>query len=109
MTRAAAISAVIVVPMLPPREVSPNFHGSWRKRMKAVAELRAQARWATRVTVDGPSRWRGRAGVVTGFLVEQDGVRRQTVIRVSFDADRLGRERWDYVDEQALSPEGVTW
>jgi hypothetical protein len=52
--RARQSEAVIVVRMLPPAEVSPNWHGSWRKKAEAVAELREQAHWATICGVDDP-------------------------------------------------------
>lgn len=39
--------ATIVVRMLPPQEVNPNWRGSWRKRAAAVAEFRDCARLCT--------------------------------------------------------------
>jgi hypothetical protein len=53
--RARQSEAVIVVRMLPPVEISPNAHVSWRKKAAAAAEFQAQARWATRVTSDSDS------------------------------------------------------
>jgi hypothetical protein len=47
--------AVVIVRMLPPSEVSPNYHGSWRKKAAAVAEFREQAALATRLTTDADS------------------------------------------------------
>ena len=44
--------AVIVILMAPPIEVSPNWHGPWRRRARAVAEFREQAGWATRAAVN---------------------------------------------------------
>jgi hypothetical protein len=38
--------AVIVVPCLPPRECSPNFHGHWRKRRNGALLLRTAAKMA---------------------------------------------------------------
>jgi hypothetical protein len=49
--------------MLPPVEVSPNWHGSWRKKAEAVAELREHAHWLRRlerspaVTIDFQIAW----------------------------------------------------
>lgn len=49
--QARQTEAVIVIRMLPPAEVSPNWHGSWRQKGKAVAEFRAEAAWAVRVAM----------------------------------------------------------
>jgi hypothetical protein len=45
---APAMTATIVIRMQPPAEVSPNFHGSFRQRAKAVREFRDEAAKATR-------------------------------------------------------------
>ena len=45
-------STVIVILMAPPIEVSPNWHGPWRQRARAVAEFREQAGWATCAAVN---------------------------------------------------------
>jgi hypothetical protein len=53
---APARTAVIEIPMLPPRECSPNWRGHWPKRARAVREFRETAAWATRGT--GNRNWR---------------------------------------------------
>lgn len=58
----AETEAVIVIPTMPPREVSPNWHGSWRKRAAAAAAFRAEAGWATRF--DLPAAFLGRVAPV---------------------------------------------
>lgn len=45
-------TATIVVPMLPPREVSPNGGHSWRARSRAKYELRQAAYWSARAVFD---------------------------------------------------------
>lgn len=44
---------VIEIPMMPPREVSPNGGWSWRERGKAKLEFRECAGWAAREQVSG--------------------------------------------------------
>lgn len=57
MTAISETEAVIVVPMLPPREVSPNFHGSWRARARAAREFRECAGWAAKEMALGDFVW----------------------------------------------------
>lgn len=49
-------SAVIVIPMLPPRECSPNARAHWVKKAWAARNFRECAGWATRAT--GNRNWR---------------------------------------------------
>jgi hypothetical protein len=46
-------AATIIIPMLPPRECSPNWHGPWRKRATAVKAFREAAGWATVAALGG--------------------------------------------------------
>jgi hypothetical protein len=57
--------AVIVVRMLPPREVSPNGGWSWRERHHARQELRAAAAMATRYESTGTEPFVGNLAPVT--------------------------------------------
>lgn len=50
--QARQTEAVIVVPMLPPREVSPNWYGAWRKKARAKRDLREAAYWSARGVFD---------------------------------------------------------
>jgi hypothetical protein len=64
----------IVIPMLPAKELSPNWHGSWRGKAREVAICREQCGWAARfsaffdllvhdvrpVTLDVHISWSGR-------------------------------------------------
>jgi hypothetical protein len=48
MTTTTRTEAVIVIPMLPPRECSPNYHGHWRRKSEEIQWFRQQSTWATR-------------------------------------------------------------
>ncbi len=48
---APARAATITIPMLPPRECSPNWRGGWAARARAVREFRETAGWAARAAV----------------------------------------------------------
>lgn len=50
------MTAVIEIPILPPRECNPNFHGSWRARADAVWVFRRAAGWATKAWVNAANR-----------------------------------------------------
>ncbi len=39
------MTASVIVPLAPPRECSPNYHGHWRAKAKAVKALRTAAYW----------------------------------------------------------------
>ncbi len=41
-------AAVIVIPMVPPRECNPNWHGHWRQKVAAVKAFRAAAYYVAR-------------------------------------------------------------
>ena len=47
-------SVTITVPMMPPREVSPNWRGTWRAKAAAKRAYRECAGWAVREQVNGP-------------------------------------------------------
>lgn len=55
---------VIEIPMMPPRECSPNWHGHWANKARAVAEFRQQARMSAMVA-DNTEAWIGFDGPVT--------------------------------------------
>lgn len=46
------MKATIQIPMLPPRECSPNWRGHWSQRAKAVRAFRETAGWATYQALD---------------------------------------------------------
>jgi hypothetical protein len=78
--------AVIVVPMMPPQECSPNHHGHWRTRHAAAAEFRECGRlcaivWASAVEHE----WaiRGADAVVMDIAVAWAGRRK------AMDTDNL--------------------
>jgi hypothetical protein len=50
-------SVVITVPMMPPRECSPNFHGHWSVMSKARAEFREAAYYATLALSGADKEW----------------------------------------------------
>jgi hypothetical protein len=64
------MTATIVVPMLPPHECSPNWHGHWATKAAAVKELRDTAGWYTRYCqmTYGPH-WPAFSGVVVMDVV----------------------------------------
>ena len=69
-------SVTITIPMQPPREVSPNFHGSWRRKSRAVAEYRAQCGWAAK-TVPETSSFSDDRPVVMDFEIRWSGQRKR--------------------------------
>jgi crossover junction endodeoxyribonuclease RusA len=80
---ALAITAVIVIPMLPPAECSPNSRAHWRKKAAAVKAFREAAGWATREALNRPgsgaSWWCGHdyGGVVMDVEIAWSGRRKR--------------------------------
>lgn len=64
-------SVTFTIPMQPPRELNPNYHGSWQRKAREVAVYREQCGWAVKVAL-APWRlaeWGGEAPVVMDFAI----------------------------------------
>lgn len=59
---------VIEIPMMPPRECSPNWHGHWRRRARHAAKFRETAGWATLAVMGCPvccdAQWDGKQAIL---------------------------------------------